>query len=867
MMYESPPRLAAHKRRRWLSALLCAMLLTPLLPLRAAQAQELPTVYHSPQHLYYQASSHKVAYQPKTFVLIPTEHYSEDWTPSTAAWSGRADANYLVAYCSDDRTSSTTQGAQYSVYTLDNSRFSDPLTQRRIAAIIGHSYPFLTREEMAATLRGAVDSGALTADVLDCTESEWIAATQWAIWSVTATTGQIGVEDVGGAAFPAGHPEKYIAPLTDVGHTDEAQIKSHIEALKNWLCTLETPLPLAVESYTHSVAPEGEDSYALTVDVLLNRAVTAEETAEFRLQVGQRTTETAQVAPQETGFTATLHGLTHAQLADARVLLTLGGKHMQAYFYDSENYQDMVGGAWERYSRDVSFTLGQEKISVAVSKVWSPQNEAAPDVTVQLYANDRAVGEAVTLSAANNWSYVWQDVCRTDLLGNEIRYTLQEKPVEGYYSRLEQVEQFTQAVPQWEETETFTADGKYLLLSPYGALAATAYTDAAGQGKDDYVTLKAVDIADGKNIPAGAVWEVKAAEDGYTLYTPHLQWYLYMGSYGWLSDKPCELQFEGGHLFKASGDTRRYFSGFYSDEAFYVSADAEKALDFKLYRLVETPLPAADINFLLTNTRYDSIPEAPRVDITVEKRWEGRLDGAYPAAATVTLLQDGRPYGGAVTLSAENGWRYVWRDMPTQVNGETVVYALQEAPQQGYESQITTETENLWGYIATNVWRGDGVTVTLHKADADTQQPLQGAVFELWQVSRSDLGDPIPSTERKGFLLGEVETDGDGLAALQLSAGEQYCLVEKRAPAGYQEDETAVAFAVERRGDAVEVVLWEDCANASAEGAALRITNCAGETLPATGGRAALIYGISGGLVLLSAACFLLSARRWKKEK
>ena len=68
MLYESPPRFAAHKRRKWLCLLLCAILLTPLLPLRAAQAQELPTVYHSPQHLYYQASSHKVAYQPKTFV-------------------------------------------------------------------------------------------------------------------------------------------------------------------------------------------------------------------------------------------------------------------------------------------------------------------------------------------------------------------------------------------------------------------------------------------------------------------------------------------------------------------------------------------------------------------------------------------------------------------------------------------------------------------------------------------------------------------------------------------------------------------------------------------------------------------------------
>ena len=32
-------------------------------------------------------------------------------------------------------------------------------------------------------------------------------------------------------------------------------------------------------------------------------------------------------------------------------------------------------------------------------------------------------------------------------------------------------------------------------------------------------------------------------------------------------------------------------------------------------------------------------------------------------------------------------------------------------------------------------------------------------------------------------------------------------------------------------------------------------------------GKQLLFYGIAGGLVLLSAVCFALSARHWKKEK
>lgn len=867
MLYESTPRRAAYQRIRRLCAALCIVLCASLLPVGAVQAQEVQSAYHSPNHLYYQASSHKVAYQPTTFVLIPTEHYSEDWTPNTAAWSGKADANYLVAYCSDNRTFSTTQGTQYGVYHLDNSRFTDDRQQRRIAAIIAHSYPFLTAEEMTAQIQSAVDSGALTADVLDCTESEWIAAAQWAIWSVTATTGQIGVENVEGAAFPVGHPEKYIAPLTDVGHTDEAQIKAHIEALKNWLCTLEMPVALAVESFTHTVAPESEGRYALSVTVQLNRAVTAEETATFRLQVGQQATEESQIPPQQDTFTVSLGGLTQYQLADAHVSLTLSGQQMQAYFYDSENYQDMVGGAWEQYAHDLGFTVGVEKISVAVSKVWSPQREDAPAVTVRLYANDRQQGEAVTLSAANNWSHVWQQLYRTDVLGNEITYTLREEPVEGYYSRLEQVDAYTETVPQWEEVDTFTEDGKYLIVSPYGALAATEYTDTAGEGKDDYVTLKAVDLSDARHTPAGAVWQVTAVEGGYTVYTPHLQWYLYFGSYGWLSNSPSTLNFDGGHLYKLSGDTKRYFSGFYSNEAFYVSADEEKALDFKLYRLVEKPLPSADINFLLTNIRYDTTPEAPRVDITVEKRWSGRGDEAYPAATQVTLLQDGRPYGAAVELNAENGWRWQWRDMPTQIGGETVVYTLREAVVDGYHTVITTEPENPWGYVITNTWVGDPVTVKLHKTDEQSGVLLRGAAFDLYQVSRSQLGDPIPTTQHLGFLVDSVTTGEDGTAQLEVSAGEQYYLVETAAPEGYAPASDAIGFAVLRRDETVVVTLLQDAAGAAADDDALHLTNRAKESLPATGGTATLFYGIAGGLVLLSAVCFALSARRWKKEQ
>ena len=153
----------------------------------------------------------------------------------------------------------------------------------------------------------------------------------------------------------------------------------------------------------------------------------------------------------------------------------------------------------------------------------------------------------------------------------------------------------------------------------------------------------------------------------------------------------------------SSSGTKRYFAGFYSDEAFYISGQEEMALDFTLYKLVEKPLPAADISFLLTNTRYAAVPGSETVDITVAKQWSGREDGAYPQSVTVTLLQNGRPYGEAVVLSAENGWRHTWSNMPVQVGEESVAYAITEEQIPDYEMSME---ERAYFYTLTNTWTG-----------------------------------------------------------------------------------------------------------------------------------------------------------------
>jgi uncharacterized surface anchored protein len=78
-----------------------------------------------------------------------------------------------------------------------------------------------------------------------------------------------------------------------------------------------------------------------------------------------------------------------------------------------------------------------EKISKTVKKVWKDSNnkykERPGSVKVRLYANGKAYGAAVTLSAGNKWTYTWKDLPATTEDRTAISYNVEEiSSVSGY---------------------------------------------------------------------------------------------------------------------------------------------------------------------------------------------------------------------------------------------------------------------------------------------------------------------------------------------------------------------------------------------------------------------------------------------------
>ena len=73
----------------------------------------------------------------------------------------------------------------------------------------------------------------------------------------------------------------------------------------------------------------------------------------------------------------------------------------------------------------------------------------------------------------------------------------------------------------------------------------------------------------------------------------------------------------------------------------------------------ESTVKESNGNFTITNTP---------VGFSVVKQWVGDTESDRPSSIQVQLLQNGVAYGEPVTLSAGNGWRYMWLNLPEGYN-------------------------------------------------------------------------------------------------------------------------------------------------------------------------------------------------------
>ena len=266
----------------------------------------------------------------------------------------------------------------------------------------------------------------------------------------------------------------------------------------------------------------------------------------------------------------------------------------------------------------VTNTYTPGKTSVSVEKQWvddSNRDGMRPtQISVQLLADGAPEGGLVTLNAANQWKYTWNDLDEKRG-GVTIDYTIAEVQVAGY----------TGAVKR--------EGNKFILTNTHTPL--TTRVDVSKVWDDD---------GDRDGIRPASI-RVDLKQNGEVCRSVTLD-----ASNGWRhswDDLPVNIA------------------------GVPVTYTVEEPESYPGY----TPRITGSVEegFTVTNTHT---PETTL--ITVIKRWNNEGDANAPSTINVQLYADGVPYGEKVTLTEAMGWIYTWPGLPKKAGGRDIAYTVQE---------------------------------------------------------------------------------------------------------------------------------------------------------------------------------------------
>ena len=165
------------------------------------------------------------------------------------------------------------------------------------------------------------------------------------------------------------------------------------------------------------------------------------------------------------------------------------------------------------------------------------------------------------------------------------------------------------------------------------------------------------------------------------------------------------------------------------------------------------------------------------VDVTVTKTWDdsNNQDGKRPESITIRLLADGvKKY--SKTITAADGWKYTFTDLPKYADGKEITYTITEDAVPNYTTSIS-------GYDVTNSYKPGKTSVTVTKAwdDSNNQDSKRPSSIEVQlYADGSAKGDKITLSESNKWTYTwtdlDEKKDGKDIA---------YTVQEVNVPDGY----------------------------------------------------------------------------------
>ena len=299
-----------------------------------------------------------------------------------------------------------------------------------------------------------------------------------------------------------------------------------------------------------------------------------------------------------------------------------------------------------------------EKTTVEVKKVWVDSGEHPADVEVQLYADGKALGEAVKLNAGNGWKFSWNNLCRNvrdDGVVREIKYTVAETKIpEGYVAKITGNASTGFVITNTKETGKLVIEKEFDIQIPE-------------EEPEEEVMTTDIEIV--------KIWDDNNNKDGNR--PKSITVHLYAGGE---EIRSAKLTAANGwkHTF---GELPKFVNGHPIT-----------------YTVKEDPVRwyVAEIHGYTIRNKYQ--PEM--TSVSVRKVWddENNKHMFRPTSVHMTLSN-----GMSVILNEENGWMASITGLPTMVNGKPAEYTWTEQEVIGYELEsmetegtVTTFTNKPW---------------------------------------------------------------------------------------------------------------------------------------------------------------------------
>lgn len=404
-------------------------------------------------------------------------------------------------------------------------------------------------------------------------------------------------------------------------------------------------------------------------------------------------------------------------------------------------------------------------------KVWDDENDQdgkrPGEITVYLLADNKRTGDAVTVSAANNWTFEFTDLPEFKIgsVGQKVVYSVEEESVDGYSA-----------------------------------------TVTKAEGDDYYVTLTNSHTVEKIDISGKKTWDDNNNQDGIVKDDTQIIVDLYKGTGDDKEDTGLSAIAKAPDWTWSFTDLPKYEEGseiVYSVQENAGSVPAGYEFDEENSKLNGVKAQ----NGSISDIELINVHQPETISISGKKIWDDKnnQDGYRPSEIVVELYSD-----KAVSLSpvktqrvtpdANGNWNFMFEDLPKFEKGELITYTVKEsgmkadgtitftrgegenAPTADYSVLITNgtvsgassnsvtiknsytpETLNIEG---SKIWndandqdnvRPDSITIRLTNTITNGTQEVTAAAQDNWKWSFRDLPKYMQKDGKTVLIIYKVE--------------------------------------------------------------------------------------------------------------